>query len=247
MTRRELMGTIIRGSLIASLTDVSNIFGGGMVMAQESEKKSASSSQLAPAYKGENQIKPLPFNPAKLPGLSEKLIVSHHQNNYGGAVRRLNQIQQQIGGLPKDAQPYQMGSLKREEIVATNSMILHEFYFGNLGGDGKGGGTVANLINSHYGSHSTWEQDFRRTGMSLGGGSGWVILNYNYRDDAVHNYWAADHTNSLAWGLPLLVMDMYEHAYAMDYGANASGYIDAFFQNINWDEVSRRAEGVRRS
>ena len=173
--------------------------------------------------------------------------MSHHQNNYAGAVRRLNQIQQQIGSLPKDAQPYQMGSLKREEIVATNSMILHEFYFGNLGGDGKSSGTIANFINSHYGSLGTWEQDFRRTGMSLGGGSGWVILNYNYRDNEVHNYWAADHTNSLAWGLPLLVMDMYEHAYAMDYGANASGYIDAFFQNINWDEVNRRAEGVRRS
>jgi superoxide dismutase, Fe-Mn family len=139
MTRRELIGTIIRGSLIASLTDVSSIFEGGMVMAQESEKKSASSSQLGPAYKGENQIKPLPFNPAKLLGSSEKLLVSHHQNNYGGAVRRLNQIQQQIGGLAKDAQPYQMGSLKREEIVATNSMILHESYFGNLGGDGKAG------------------------------------------------------------------------------------------------------------
>lgn len=177
MTRRELIGTIIRGSLIASLTDVLNIFEGAMVMAQESEKKSVSSSQL-PAYKGESQVKPLPFNPAKLPGLSEKLIVSHHQNNYGGAVRRLNEIQQQLGALPKDAQPFQMGSLKREEIVATNSMILHEFYFGNLGGDGKASGTIANLINSHYGSTATWEQDFRRTGMSLGGGSGWVILNY---------------------------------------------------------------------
>ena len=246
MTRRELMGTVIKGSMIAMLTDVSSIFEGGMAMAQESEKKSVSSSQL-PAYKGDNQIKPLPFNPAKLQGLSEKLIVSHHQNNYAGAVRRLNQIQQQIGTLPKDAQPYQMGSLKREEIVATNSMILHEFYFGNLGGDGKAGGTIANLINSHYGSLANWEQDFRLTGMSLGGGSGWVILNYSYRDNAVHNYWAADHTNSLAWGVPLLVMDMYEHAYAMDYGANAKGYVDAFFQNLNWEEVNRRAEGVRRS
>jgi superoxide dismutase, Fe-Mn family len=246
MTRRELLGTIIRGSMIAVVTDVSSIFKGGTVMAQESEKKSVASLQL-PAYKGENQVKPLPFNPAKLQGLSEKLIVSHHQNNYAGAVRRLNQIQQQIGSLPKDAQPYQMGSLKREEIVATNSMILHEFYFGNLGGDGKSSGTIASLINSHYGSLGTWEQDFRLTGMSLGGGSGWVILNYSYRDNVVHNYWAADHTNSLAWGVPLLVMDMYEHAYAMDYGANAKGYVDAFFQNLKWDEVNRRAEMVRRT
>jgi Fe-Mn family superoxide dismutase len=246
MTRRELLWTIVRGSVVALLADVSNVFEGGIVMAQETEKKNVSNLQL-PAYKGENQVKPLPFDPAKLQGLSEKLLVSHHQNNYGGAVRRLNQIQQQIGSLPKDAPPFQMGSLKREEIVATNSMILHEFYFGNLGGDGKAAGTVANLINAHYGSLANWERDFRLTGMSLGGGSGWVILNYSYRDNVVHNYWAADHTDSLAWGVPLLVMDMYEHAYAMDYGANAAGYIDAFFKNLQWDEVNRRAEAVRRS
>lgn len=243
MTRRELLGGIVRGSIIAMLADVSSVFEGGNLMAQESEKKTFSTSHVT-AYSGENQVKPLQFNPASLKGLSEKLIVSHHQNNYGGAVRRLNQIQQQIGGLPKEAQPYQMGSLKREEIIATNSMILHEFYFGNLGGDGKSSGTISKLINAHYGSLATWEQDFRRTGMSLGGGSGWVIINYNYRDNAVHNYWAADHSNSLAWGVPLLVMDMYEHAYAMDYGANASAYIDVFFQNINWDEVNRRAEAA---
>jgi Fe-Mn family superoxide dismutase len=247
MTRRELIGTIIRGSAFALLTDVANGFEGGIAMAQETKEKNASSLQSPPAYRGENQIKSLPFNPAKLPGLSEKLLVSHHQNNYSGAVRRLNQIQQQIGSLPKDAPPYQMGSLKREEIVATNSMVLHEFYFGNLGGDGKAAGTVAKLIDSHYGSAANWERDFRLTGMSLGGGSGWVILNYSFRDNVVHNYWAADHTNSLAWGVPLLVMDMYEHAYAMDYGANAAGYIDAFFQNLNWEEVNRRAEAIRRS
>ena len=243
MNRRELLGGIARGSIIAMLADVSSVFEGGNLMAQESEKKTIAASQVA-AYSGENQVKPLQFNPANLKGLSEKLIVSHHQNNYAGAVRRLNQIQQQIGALAKEAQPYQMGSLKREEIIATNSMILHEFYFGNLGGDGKSSGTISKLINVHYGSLATWEQDFRRTGMSLGGGSGWVILNYNYRDNAVHNYWAADHSNSLAWGVPLLVMDMYEHAYAIDYGANASGYIDAFFQNINWDEINRRAEAA---
>jgi len=240
MTRRELLGGIAHGSAVAWLADVSKLFQGGILMAQENDQKTATTSQLVPAYKGDNQVKPLPFNPSSLKGLSEKLLVSHHQNNYGGAVRRLNQIQQQIGNLPKDAQPYQIGSLKREELIATNSMILHEFYFGNLGGDSKPSGTIAQLITTRYGSSAAWEQDFRRTGMSLGGGSGWVILNYNYRDQVVHNYWAADHTVNLAWGVPLLVMDMYEHAYAMDYGANAGAYVDAFFQNINWDEVNRR-------
>src|SRR5215471_19287206 len=214
-------------------------------MAEDRPPPQASSLPLPLAYQGAYQVQPLPFDPTKLTGLSEKLLVSHHQNNYGGAVRRLNQIQQQLGHLPPDAPPYQRGSLKREELIATNSMILHEFYFGNLGGDGKASGTIVDLIKTQYGTVEMWEQDFRLTGMSLGGGSGWVILNYNPHENAVHNYWAWDHTHSLAGGAPLLVMDMYEHAYQMDYGANAKGYIDAFFQNLNWDAVNRRAEDAR--
>lgn len=242
MTRREAIGTLITGSLAATLIDFTQ---GRNAMAEGTQQSSGVAPPLAPAYRGANQIKPLPFEADKLKGLSEKLITSHHQNNYGGAVKRLNQIQQQIGSLPKDTAPYQMGSLKREELIATNSMILHEFYFGNLGGDGKVSGTIVDLLKAQYGSVEAWEQDFRLTGLSLSGGSGWVILNYNSHENAVHNYWAADHTHSLAWGAPLLVMDMYEHSYQMDYGANARGYIDAFFQNLNWDEVNRRAEEAR--
>jgi len=201
---------------------------------------------IPPAYRGENKIKPLRFNPAKLRGLSEKLILSHHQNNYSGAVKRLNQIQQQIANLPKNAAPYQLGSLKREELIATNSMILHEFYFNNLGGDGKPNGGIVDLIKSQYGAYEAWEHDFRLTGMSLGGGSGWVIMNYNFRENTIHNYWSWDHTHSLAWGEPLLVLDMYEHSYHMDYGTNVSGYIDSFFQNMHWDEVNQRLKRVTR-
>ncbi len=216
-------------------------------MANAMPESRGASEKLAPAYGGTHEIKPLPFDPARLQGLSERLITSHHQNNYGGAVRRLNQIQQQMGGLPKDAPPYQWGALKREELIATNSMILHEFYFGNLGSDGKASGTVLDRINVQYGSLEAWQHDFRQTGLSLAGGSGWVILNYDPHEDAVHNYWAWDHTHSLAWGIPVLVMDMYEHAYHIDYGANATGYIDAFFQNVNWDEVNARLEMKRPS
>src|SRR6476660_900424 len=117
MTRRELLGAMVKGSGLAVVTEVSKFFQGETLMAQETDQKTASAVQLPPAYKGDNQVKPLPFNPSSLKGLSEKLLVSHHQNNYGGAVRRLNQIQQQIGNLPKDAQPYQIGSLKREELI----------------------------------------------------------------------------------------------------------------------------------
>ncbi len=225
MNRREVIEAMIGGGIITSALGMETL-----------------AQTAPPAYRGTHQIKPLSFDPAKLRGLSEKLITSHHQNNYGGAVRRLNQIQQQIGSLAKDAPAFQMGSLKREEIIAMNSMILHEFYFANLGGDGKASGTAADLIKADYGSLERWEQDFRATGLSLSGGSGWVVLSYNPRDNSVHNYWAGDHTHCLAGGAPLLVMDMYEHSYHIDYGANARAYIDAFFQNIHWDEVNRRAE-----
>src|SRR5947199_3958884 len=78
-------------------------------------------------------IKPLPFDPKKLKGLSEKLIVSHHDNNYAGAVRRIGQIQQMLAGLPNNAPGFQIKGLRMEELIATNSAILHEESFGNLG------------------------------------------------------------------------------------------------------------------
>jgi len=197
------------------------------------------------AYRGEHQMKPLPFDPAKLKGLSEKLITSHHQNNYGGAVKRLNLIEQQLGAMPRDAAPYQQGSLKREELIATNSVLLHEAYFGNLGSAGAPDGDFATLVTASYGAREAWEHDFRLTGMSLAGGSGWVIASYEPHSQALRNWWAFDHTHGLAGGIPILVMDMYEHGYHMDYGANAKGYVDAFFANVNWDEVSRRLEAAR--
>jgi Fe-Mn family superoxide dismutase len=213
---------------------------GGLAMAESSPNRPL-------AYRGEHQIKPLPFDPGKLRALSEKLITSHHQNNYGGAVKRLNLIQQQLGALPKrDAAPYQMGSLKREELIASNSMLLHEAYFGNLGGSGNADGSFATLTRAAYGSREMWEEDFRLTGMSLAGGSGWVITSYDPASRTLHNWWAFDHTHGFAGGVPVLVMDMYEHSYQMDYGANAKGYIDAFFQNVRWDEVNRRLEEAQR-
>ena len=215
-------------------------------MAEATAATEVATGGAAAAYRGSNEPKPLPFDAGKLKGLSEKLVTSHHQNNYTGAVRRLNAIQQQIGALPKDAAPFQLGALKREELIAANSMILHEFYFANLGGDGAASGTIVPLVKEQYGTWEQWEQEFRLTALSLAGGSGWVVLNHNPRSGAVHTYWASDHTQSLAAGTPLLVMDMYEHAYAIDYGANAKSYVDAFFQNLKWDEVNRRAEQARR-
>src|SRR5262245_2940352 len=188
------------------------------------------------------QIKALPFDPKKLNGLSEKLLTSHYDNNYTGAFRRLGQIEQMLASLPKDAPGFQIKGLKMEELIATNSVILHEEYFGNLGGNGKAAGPLQQAIANQYGAFDKWETDFRATSNALGGGSGWAILSFNFRDGRLNNYIAFDHTDNVAFGRPLLVNDMFEHAYHMDFGARAAAYVDAFMQNANWEESNRRYE-----
>lgn len=196
---------------------------------------------------GTHPIAPLPFQPAKLKGLSEKLLRSHHENNYGGAVKNLNKVEEELARVTKDTPAFVVGGLKERELTFTNSMILHEAYFGNLGGDGKASGPIQKLLAGAHGDFGRWEEHFRTTGASLGGGSGWVILAYNFQTGQPHTYWSGHHTQALASGLPLLVMDMYEHAYQMDYGAAAAKYIDAFFQNLHWDEVNARLERARKA
>ena len=153
---------------------------------------------------GQRQMKPLPFDPAKLKGLSEKLLRSHYDNNYAGAFRRLGQIETMLSNLPKDAPGFQLKGLKMEELIATNSVILHEQYFGNLGGTGKASGTLQQALAKQYGAFDKWEQEFRATSNALGGGSGWAILSLNLRDGELRNYIAFDHTDNVAFGLSLI-------------------------------------------
>jgi superoxide dismutase, Fe-Mn family len=203
---------------------------------------SAASSELRSqsAQVATRQPKPLTFDPAKLNGLSEKMMRSHYDNNYSGAVKRLGQIESQLASLPKDAPGFQLKGLKNEELIATNSVILHEEYFGILGGDGKASGTLQQAIARQFGSFDRWDQDFRAVAGALGGGSGWAILSFNFNDGKLHTYSAFDHTDNVAFGRPILVADMFEHAYQMDFGAAAAKYVDAFMQNVKWEECSRR-------
>jgi Fe-Mn family superoxide dismutase len=196
----------------------------------------------APAFDHQHSPVPLPFDVKGLKGLSEKLMQSHWENNYGGAVKALNVVR---GLLPQalgnaNTPPYIYNGLKREQLLRTGSVVLHELYFANLGGDGKASGDLRSRIAASFGTFDTWEAEFRKIGLGLGGGSGWVVLGYNHRLKLLENYWLADHASNPADTAPLLVMDMYEHAYHLDYGAAAARYIDAFFANIQWDAVAGR-------
>lgn len=232
ISRREaIAGALTAGASIFALSNVTE----------------AQTETLPMAFAGKHQPKPLPFDATKLSGISEKLIRSHHENNYTGAVKALNVVEQRLVALgkEKDLPPYIYGDLKRQELARTGSMVLHEKYFANLGGNGKADGTAKKLIEQWFGSYETWETEFKRTGISLSGGSGWTILAFNQQTKELHNYWAGDHTTNAPYSVPILVLDMYEHAYQMDYGAAAAKYVDAFMANINWEEVNRRVEALK--
>ena len=221
----------------------------GIVMAGAGAVVNINAGQAAPtpAFRGRHEVMPLPFNPAKLNGLSEKLIRSHHENNYTGSVKALNFVEQHLAEMSKmkDIPAYLYGDLKREELIRTGSVVLHEQYFANLGGNGKADGSAAKLIDKWFGSYGDWEGEFKRTANALSGGSGWAILAFNQHTGELHNYWAYDHAHNAPFSIPLLVLDMYEHSYHMDYGSAAGRYIDAFMQNVNWEEVNRRVESAK--
>jgi Fe-Mn family superoxide dismutase len=189
-------------------------------------------------------MKPLGCDPQRLTGLSEKLIVSHYENNYGGAVKRLNQIVEYLGNVDLAAAPgFVINGIKREELIASNSMILHEIYFSGLGASQRSA-HMSDALTRDFGSVEQWQAQFSAMGKAQGGGSGWVLLTYSPRAGKLLNQWAADHTTTLGDGIVVLALDMYEHSYHIDYGAKAAAYVDAYMQNISWQFV---AEGYQRA
>src|SRR5881396_1917076 len=124
------------------------------------------------------QLKPIYCRPWLLNGLSLKLIESHYENNYGGALRRLNAITEQLEALDFAKAPtHVVNGLKREELVALNSTLLHELYFASLGGDGsKPTAGIRAALERDFGSYLCWRSEFSAMGYALGGGSGWVLL-----------------------------------------------------------------------
>ena len=241
ISRRNAIGSIALGVAAAAAP--------GAAAAATPASGGTPMSSPVPAFAGGHAVKPLPFDPTKLAGLSEKLIRSHWENNYQGSVKTLNMIEGRLAlaMADKDLPPVVYGGLKREELHRTGSVILHELYFEQLGGTGVASGSIRDALAASHGSFDAWEAEFRRTAMALAGGSGWAILAWNQYTRSLHNYWAWDHTNGPVAGLPLLVLDMYEHAFAMDYGTAAAKYVDAFMHNLDWSVIDARYRAAIRT
>ncbi len=186
------------------------------------------------------QMKPLACDPSRIKNMSEPLIVSHYENNYGGAVKRLNLIEEQLADLDyAKAAGFLVNGLKREQLIAMNSMILHELFFDGLGEQSEPAPQLRDALARDFGSYERWRAEFIAMGKALGGGSGWVLLSWSPRDRKLVNQWASDHCHTLAGGTPILALDMYEHSYHMDFGAKAATYVDTFMEVIRWQNVDR--------
>ena len=175
-------------------------------------------------------------------GFSETLLKNHF-TLYQGYVTNTNKLSDLLSGMLKEgkAGTPEYSELKRRFGFEFNGMRLHEYYFDNLGGKAPldKSGTLAKKVAAAYGSYDAWEDDFRTTGAMRG--IGWTIL---YQDDMngwLFNQWINEHeVGHLAGCRPILVMDVFEHAFITDYGLKRADYIDAFFKNIDWTAVEGR-------
>lgn len=180
-------------------------------------------------------------------GLSKRMLDEHFKL-YEGYVKKSNEIQTKLETADKSEANgvYSfIGELKREETFAINGMKLHEVYFGHLqGGHSAGSGQVGDpskapnlvaMIEKDFGTVAQWQAEMVATGMSA---RGWAITAFDFRDNRLHVYGADGHNVGAVWGaIPVVVLDIYEHAYFIDYGTSRKAYIDSFFKNLNWAHV----------
>ncbi len=201
---------------------------------------------VPPSFLGHHEMHPLRFDASRLRGLSRALLESHWQNNYGGSVRTLNAVKQRLAAASRDPDvpPFVYNGLKREHLMRTGSVVLHELYFDGLGGNGRADHRMRSWIGRAFGTFDAWEAEFRRIAYGLSGGCGWVVLAHDAHTGLLENFCLADHMQFPAGATPLLVLDMYEHSYQLDYGAAAARYIDAAFANFDWEIVAARADAI---
>ena len=175
-------------------------------------------------------------------GFSETLLKNHF-TLYQGYVNNTNKVMDTLATMAKEGKTAtpEYSELKRRLGWEFNGMRLHEYYFGNLGGNGLLGadGSLGKRLTAQFGSYEAWEKDFRGTGAMRG--IGWTVLYQDSMSQALCNVWVNEHdVGHLAGCTPLLIMDVFEHAFITDYGLKRADYIDAFFRNIKWEEVQKR-------
>ena len=175
-------------------------------------------------------------------GISQAEMDQHYGILYKGYVTKLNEIRSKLEAvdLTTANQTYSdLRGLKTEEIFALNGSKLHEWYFDNLGGKGgKAHGRALELIERDFGSYEKWEAEFKAIALAV---RGWVVLSYDLDDQKLHNYGQDAHNVGVPWGAyPLLILDVYEHAYGIDYGVKRAPYLEAFMKNLDWAEVNER-------
>ena len=180
-------------------------------------------------------------------GISKQEMDQHWGILYKGYVAKLNEIRANLETVDysKANQTYSdLRGMKTEEIFALNGAKLHEWYFDNLGGKGgKAHGRALELIERDFGSYEKWEAEFKAIGLAV---RGWVVLSYDLDDQKLHNYGQDAHNVGVPWGAyPVLILDVYEHAYGIDYGVKRAPYLDAFMKNVDWAEVNERLAKYR--
>lgn len=177
-------------------------------------------------------------------GFSDTLL-NNHFTLYKGYVTNTNKVIDTLAAMVKDgkAAAYEFGELKRRLGWEFNGMRLHEYYFENLGGNGvlDQGGKLAKLMSDNFGSYDTWLQDFK--GMATMRGIGWAVLYQDVIGGRLINQWINEHDVGHPAGCqPLLILDVFEHAFMIDYGLKRADYIEAFFKNIDWKVVEARVK-----
>lgn len=182
-------------------------------------------------------------------GLSDALLTNHFAL-YEGYVNNTNKLAEKISAMiasDQGATP-EYAELTRRFGWEWNGMRLHELYFGNLkkpvAGDVLTKTALHDALIAQFGSLEAWEKDFRATGAMRG--IGWVILAYDKASSSLVNVWINEHDGGhLAGTTPLLVMDVFEHAFMLDYGIKRADYIETFFRSIEWEVVSKRFSEVQ--
>jgi len=186
-----------------------------------------------------SEIKNLPFK--ELKGISVKTIENHYGKLYQAYIKKWLEINEKLKTVDlasANATFSELRELKLEESFATNAIILHEAYFDILGGEGKIEGTITEAIVKDFGSVDKWLEEFTALGLCS---RGWVILGYDFNDGQLRNFLLDAHNLYGVWGaVPILVMDMYEHAYFIDFGADKKSYIETFLQNLNWQIIEKK-------